>query len=207
MRARLAVLSSGVRCELREILLRDKAPEFLAASPSATVPALATFDGTVIDESLDIMLWALRWNDPEQLLSPALADLSEMLTLINENDNEFKSCLDRYKYPNRFPEENPIERRDRGLDWLRGLDERLASRACLFGEGYSLADLAILPFVRQFAHVDRTWFDDAPIPHARRWLLTFKASERFAKIMLKYEKWEEGAKSVFFPDTAPPAVF
>lgn len=198
MRARLALLVSGRRCELREIVLRDKAPEFLAASPKGTVPVLLTPDGDIIEESLDVMLWALRAHDPEDWLVPAAGDLDAMLALITACDTDFKANLDAYKYASRDTPENARAARQAGSAFLAQLDARLAQHRYLFGERLSLADAAILPFVRQFANVDRGWFDGEPWPHLRKWLEELLDSPRFARIMKKYAKWQANDAPIFF---------
>jgi len=162
MRARLALAVSGQPYELREIELKNKAPELLAASPRATVPVLVMSDGEVIDQSLDIMLWALHQHDPEHWRAPQHCTLQAMQTLIAGNDGPFKHHLDRYKYPNRYPQEQGSHSVDEfsaihrasGAFWLRGLEVMLTQHAWLFGPVASWADMAILPFVRQFAHTD-----------------------------------------------------
>lgn len=199
MRARLAVQSAGFTVELREILLRDKAPEFTAASPKATVPVLVLPDGTVIEESLDVMLHVLGQSDPEGLLTPTEETLADMLALISENDGSFKRALDRYKYANRYEGADPIAERNAASSFLHMLNNRLSARGgFLFGTRLSLADLAILPFVRQFANVDRTWFDSQDWPDLRKALEGFTGSERFASIMLKYAVWQSGNEIIWF---------
>ena len=186
MRARLAVAYAGIACELREVLLRDKAPAFLEASPSATVPCLV--DGEdILDESLDIMIWALGQNDPEGWLD--MPDKGH--ELIRVADGEFKTALDRYKYASRHAEAPEIARA-KGARFLVQLNEMLAGNEYLFGDHPSLADMAILPFVRQFAHVDLDWFEAEPWPDLARWLADFKASGQFRGIMEKYPKWQAG---------------
>lgn len=192
MRARLALVSAGTQVELREVLLRDKAPEFLAASPSATVPTLVEDDGTVLDESLDIMRWALDSNDPEGWLTPDSGSLLDMLALIEDMDGAFKTHLDRYKYANRYADCDPLTERARASEILTGLERRLAATGWLFGARASLADMAILPFIRQFANVDRGWFDGADWPALKRWLEDFESSDGFAEIMPKYTQWQAG---------------
>lgn len=194
MRARLALASAAVRVELREVVLRDKPQAFLATSPSATVPCLDGPDG-VIDESLDIMLWALRRHDPESLLEMP----EEGFDLIDICDRPFKAALDRYKYASRFDDADPGVERSRAGDFIAGLNSRLADRPWLFGDRPRLADLAILPFVRQFAHVDLAWFTAQPWPDATRWLEAFKTSARFRGIMQKHPPWHPGDSPVQFP--------
>ena len=198
MRARLALQASGQRCELREIVLRDKAPEFLAASPKGTVPVVVTPDGSVIEESLDVMLWALEQHDPEGWLSPPDGDRDAMMALIARCDTAFKPNLDAYKYASRDTPEKGLEARGTGAAFLTELDTRLAQNPHLCGERLSLADMAILPFVRQFANVDRDWFDGEPWPNLIRWLNELLSSSRFTAIMKKYAKWQAGdAPTVF----------
>ncbi|MCY6379595.1 glutathione S-transferase [Hoeflea prorocentri] len=200
MRARLALRSSGTAVELREVLLRDKAPEFLDASPSATVPTLVQGDGDVLDESLDIMLWALDGNDPEGWLTPETGSRDAMLALIEAMDGPFKESLDRYKYGTRYPGCDPLEERAKAAAILRGLEEQLQPGGYLFGGRISLADMAILPFIRQFANTDRAWFDGEDWPALRVWLERFETSERFAAIMDKYPKWQSGDAVTVFGD-------
>ncbi|MEM9433610.1 MAG: glutathione S-transferase [Pseudomonadota bacterium] len=193
MRARLAIASAGVTCELREIVLKNKAPEFLAASPKGTVPVIV--DGTrVIEESLDIMDWALSLNDPENWLS-----ISENgQALINVNDGPFKLNLDRYKYATRHKSDPEIAR-DTAAEFLRELDSILAKTPYLDGDDLTLADFAILPFVRQYANTDRTWFNGHSWPHLVFWLEEFLASPRFASIMQKHVMWQRGDPTITFP--------
>ena len=198
MRARLAILASGQSVELREIVLRDKAPEFLEASPSATVPCLK-HGASVRDESLDIMLWALERSDPEVWLQPEEGDRETMFSLIEECDGPFKRHLDRYKYDTRYQDANKLEERASASVFLRKLNDRLQGRAWLFGSRPSLADYAILPFVRQFANADRAWFDAEDWTALIEWLKAFEASERFQTIMPKWEKWHSGDAPVVFP--------
>lgn len=194
MRARLALSSSGITTDLREVVLRDKPTAFLAASPSATVPCLETGSG-VIDESLDIMLWALTRNDPEGWL-----DMPEGgHALIATSDGPFKTALDHYKYPTRYPGIDPMAERDRAAAVLHALDTQLRGQSWLFGSSPTLADMAILPFVRQFAHVDLAWFTAQPWPALIAWLDRFKSSARFAAIMAKHPQWQPGDPITHFP--------
>lgn len=198
MRARLAILSSGIEVELREILLRDKPQAFLAASPSATVPTLLPPDGPVIDESLDIMMWALTHNDPEGWLEPPGAARQDALALIADNDGPFKMHLDRYKYHTRYADCDRNAERLQGARLLHGLDRRLGGGMGLCGDLPGLADMAILPFIRQFANADRTWFDAQAWPNLLRWLQAFEVSDRFSAIMTKYPPWSEGDAVTLF---------
>lgn len=199
IRARLALAACGPQVELREVLLRDKAPEFLAASPSATVPCMALPDGTVIDESLDIMLWATARNDPDRLHTPEGGGLDDMLALIDRCEVDFKGHLDRYKYTSRYPDQDGTAAREQASAYLRRLDGRLAGQAFLFGARRSLADIGIAPFVRQFAHVDLDWFSAQDWPGLIRWLAAFKASDAFRSVMTKYPRWQAGDPVTLFP--------
>ena len=204
MRARLAIAASGLRCELREVVLRSKPAELLAASPKATVPVLVLPNGQVIDESLDIMLWALRQSDPEGWLAPQFPTLDAMQALITENDGGFKAHLDRYKYPNRYLQEHADDvnefafaHRASAARWLMSLDTRLASHVWLTGA--SLADMAILPFVRQFAHTDTAWFAAQPWPHLGAWLMRWESGGLCQRVLEKYPPWQSGQAGVVFP--------
>jgi len=196
MRARLALASSGLQVKLREVVLRDKPPEMIEASAKATVPVLVLQDGQVIDESLDVMKWALAKNDPEGWLD---ADRKLSNVLIDTMDGPFKHHLDRYKYANRYEGAVVETHRSEAARHLRELDERLSKSAWLCGEAPSLADYAILPFVRQFANTDRAWFDEQEWPHLKNWLEGFLASDRFQSVMSKYPQWHLGDVEVDFP--------
>lgn len=197
MRARLALDASGIGVELREIVLRDKAPEFLATSPSATVPCLKT-QTHVIDESLDIMVWALDQSDPLQWLEPETGSKDEMLTVIAACDGPFKRHLDRYKYDTRYDDADKESERTAASQFLKQLDERLTQSQWLFGARPCMADYAILPFVRQFANAGRDWFDAQDWEALKAWLVGFEQSDRFAGVMSKYDKWQAGDVPVLF---------
>ena len=191
MRARLALASSGVQVELREVVLRDKPEDFLKLSPSATVPCLATPEA-VIDESFDIMIWALRQSDPEGWLD--MPDTG--FEWITRCDGPFKNALDRTKYATRYPDEDPDRHRALASDYLRDLDRQVEN--WIFDKP-TLADFAILPFVRQFAFIDKPWFDAQPWTQLQQWLERFLSSPRFAQIMPKYTQWKPGDTPVLLP--------
>lgn len=191
MRARLALLSSGIEVRLREVVLRDKPQAFLDVSPSATVPCLVS-DQEVIDESLDIMVWALRQNDPERWLDMPEAGWE----WIARCDGPFKSALDRTKYATRYPDADPDAERCKAEAFLADLNAQLNPN--LFGVP-SLADAAVLPFVRQFAFINKPWFDAQNWPALHRWLGRFLQSPAFAVIMPKYPQWQPGAPEIAFP--------
>ena len=190
MRARLALAISEQATEHREVDLRDRPAELYEASAKGTVPVLILPDGRVIDESLEIMLWTLKQNDPLEWLSSSPELHAEALALIGENDGDFKRNLDLYKYASRTPDTNPIEHRELATVFLGKLDEMLSDTSFLFGRSASLADMAIAPFVRQFASADREWFDEGSWTNLRSWLDEFIASSLFASIMLKHPKWQ-----------------
>jgi glutathione S-transferase len=189
MRARLALLASSLVCEMREVVLRDKPQALLAASAKGTVPVLVTIEGKVLDESLDIMLWALHRHDPLSLLSPQRDNLEAMLALITRCDGEFKYHLDRYKYPDRYENGDALAHRSAGADFLYLLNSRLATTPYLFGNHAALADMAIAPFVRQFAQTDAAWFNAQPWPQLRAWLSAILDSDIFERIMELYPQW------------------
>ncbi len=189
MRARLAIAVSGAEVELREILLRDKPSAFLAASPSGTVPCLVTQAG-VIDESLEVMIWALRQNDPEGWLDMPQSGYD----WIARGDGPFKAALDRVKYASRHPAPVVADARAEAVGFFDDLEAALGD--WIFDRA-SLADYALLPFVRQFAFVDMAWFAAQPWPRVQDWLARFLASDRFNATMRKHPVWVAGAAPVF----------
>jgi glutathione S-transferase len=191
MRARLALWVSRIPCELREVKLSAKPPQLLDASRKGTVPVLVMQGGTVIEESLDIIRWALARNDPEGWLE------RDSPTLIEANDGPFKYHLDRYKYPNRY-DGAPAEHRKAGLEILTRLEVRLKRHAQLCGAERGMADIAIFPFIRQFAATDPAWFNAMPLPRLRGWLKGHLRSNLFAAIMPKYAPWRPGDQPITF---------
>ena len=193
MRARMAIGSSGVSVELREVVLRDKPAEMLEVSPKGTVPVLVLADGRVIDESLDIMRWALWQNDPDNWLARAEPALVAM------NDGPFKAALDRYKYPHRYEITDAEPHRQEGWRTLSELETRLADQAYLAGESPGFADIAIFPFVRQFAATDPIWFNRHAAKPLKRWLAALTTVPLFETIMQRFPKWQAGDPEVIFP--------
>ncbi len=185
MRARLGLFEANLLFEWREILLRDKPSSFLAASDDATVPVLV-WGETKIQESLDIMLWALRQHDPHGLLQRYDADIVEM------NDEDFKDALDKYKYASRYEDGVGDFAKEEASIFLYALDDQLDGQIYLHGNEIGASDIAILPFVRQFAHVDLEWFNNQEWDNLKRWLEDFKASARFQAIMEKLPPWKAG---------------
>jgi len=185
MRARMALHYSGVAVDIVEVSLKAKPAEMLALSSKGTVPVLNA-DGRVIDESLEIMRWALAQNDPQDWLLNADPGAAVLIAnLIEENDQVFKVHLNRYKYAERYPEQPMEVYRSAGEAFLRKLDELLEGRDYLLAEHPSLADVALMPFVRQFAHVDREWFAQTPYPRLQAWLQRFLESALFTSVMKK----------------------
>lgn len=187
MRARMALHMANIQVEIREIALRDKPAHLLQVSPKGTVPVLVLQDGVVIEQSLDIMLWALNMHDPQGWLH---ADPVQAMHWIAHNDGEFKQALDRYKYPERFPEQSQAAYRAQGELFLQTLQTALQAQPYLMGEHVSIADVAIFPFIRQFAAVDAAWFSQSPYVAVRRWLEGWVQSDLFASIMQKYPVYQ-----------------
>jgi len=196
----MGLVSAGIRCELREVVLREKPAAMIAISPKATVPVLQLPDGTVIDESFEIMRWALAQHDPEDWLKPASASSDEAFVLVEETETEFKPHLDRYKYPDRYPGVSAAEHRAAGSDFVARLDARLAEAPYLFGKQACIADIAIFPFVRQFANTDRDWFQALPYGRTQGWLEQLLGGMHFGISMKKYAQWQNGNEAVFFPE-------
>jgi glutathione S-transferase len=195
----MAIRMSGVTVELREVVLRDKPEALRLVSPKATVPVLCLADGRVLDESLDIMRWALNLADPLGWLH---ADSATTDALIARNDGPFKRDLDRYKYGTRYPDSDVTTHRDAGVAWLSELDARLRDRpegAGLVVDHLTLADIALAPFVRQFANTDRAMFDALPLPHLQRWLTAILGAPVFTEVMAKVPQWTPGQTPVCFP--------
>ena len=189
MRARLALYASGIAVEHREIELKNKPVCMLAASPKGTVPVLVLPDGQVIDESLDIMRWALQAQDPLHWWPNDPLRFTAAIALIKDNDGPFKYALDRYKYPRRFGLEDGAAWRDAGAEFLLRLEAVLLTPPQLAGQQQGLCDAALAPFVRQFAHTDKAWFAAQPWPRLVRWLSKFEGSDGFAAIMHKHPIW------------------
>ncbi len=190
MRARLALRAAGVALEIREVLLKDKPAALRAVSPKATVPVLVLPEGPVLDESLDIMLWALARHDPEGWLSQGDAPLGRRLIAIN--DGPFKAALDAYKYPERHPQASQREHREQAVGLqIAPLEALLATRPWLLGEAPALADVALFPFVRQFAQVDADWFAGG-FARLHAWLERLAASPLYGSVMQKLPPWQPG---------------
>ena len=196
MRARMAIHFSGQRCELREVLLRDKPPSMLEYSAKGTVPVLILQDGKVIDESLDVIDWALNLNDPDDWQRSK--DTKKTKELIKINDGEFKYHLDRYKYSKRYDNEDPEFHRKKCLKFIESVNNELNNSKYIFDDNISYADIVLLPFIRQFRIADIEWFDSLPYDNLKKWLSSFLNSSLLNSIMKKYDLWKEGDKSIVF---------
>ena len=193
MRARLAIYVSNIKVQLREILLRDKAPEFLLASAKGTVPVLVT-QKEVIEESLDIMVWSLKQEDPEHWLNMP----TEGYNWISRNDGPFKKALDHTKYAARFPDLDPKLERAKALEFLTDLNLQIGNSKWMFGKDCSLADMALLPFIRQFSNIDSHWFYSQNLPNVQKWLNYFLETNHFLQIMKKYSIWTSNNPPIIF---------
>jgi glutathione S-transferase len=198
MRARLALAISGQACELREVVLKAKPAELISASAKASVPVLVLPSGEVIDESLDIMRWALGLNDPAQWLPAEPEQAAPMQALIDDCDQTFKHHLDRYKYPNRYDGADALQHRAAAAVWLQRLAQQLTPEGWLFGPVASLADMAIAPFVRQFAQTDPLWFEQQNWSALQAWLSRIVSSALFEGVMHKYPAWQSETMGPIF---------
>lgn len=198
MRARLALLFAELPVELREIVLKNKPSQMLAISPKGTVPVLQLPEGRVIEESREIMIWALEQNDKQGLLDAKL--IKQANDLLDKNDDEFKHWLDHYKYADRYPEMSQAEYQERGEVFLQSLETLLNKNAYLLGDSISIADIGVMPFVRQFAHVDRDVFYGLPYPKLQSWLQDWLEHPLFKQAMTKFDPWQEGDEVIIFPN-------
>ncbi len=189
MRARMALRLAGIEVEIREISLREKPTHMLQISPKGTVPVLVLPDGKVIDESLEIMLWALKTHGLGTNIHAGARAV--VLALISENDTLFKRGLDAYKYPERYPSKTQIQHRADSELFLQKLENFLYEHLFLFSATPNLGDIAIFPFVRQFAAVDASWFETAPYPKLQTWLHGLVESELFISVMEKQPTYIE----------------
>lgn len=201
MRARMGLAYAGVVFEVREVLLKNKPQAMKDLSPKETVPVLLQTNQTILEESLDILQWALTQNDPLGWRTFSSEILSEIDGLIGENDLDFKFHLDHYKYSTRHPDHSQEEYRTKAEVFLKKLENRLTHSSFFFGDHISYADIAIFPFIRQFSKVDEIWFQSASYPKLQKWLNFHLDSELFLSIMKKYKPWKpDDTKIVFAMD-------
>ena len=196
MRARMAIHISSQKCEIREVLLRDKPPSMLEYSSKGTVPVLVLQSGEVIDESLDVIDWALNLNDPDNWQRSK--DNEKTKELIKINDGEFKHHLDRYKYSKRYDNEDPEFHRKKCLSFIEKVSSELQNSKYIFDDEISYIDISLLPFIRQFRIADNEWFDELPYENVKSWLSNFLNSELLKSIMYKYDLWKEGDEVTIF---------
>ena len=198
MRARMALAYANINLELREVVLRDKPPSMLQASSKGTVPVLL-FDDKVIDESFEVMMWAINQHDPDGWLNYSADQISAMIKLVEACEADFKPWLDKYKYSDRHPEHSQQYYCEQALPFLQQLEARLNHHKFLFGHQLSISDIAVVPFVRQFANVSRPTFDKLGLPNTIEWLDRLLASDLFLGIMKKYPQWQAGDEPTYFP--------
>jgi len=203
MRARIAIYYAKQKVALRDLVLTNKPDEMLVVSPKGTVPVLVIgnelVQPNVIDESLEVMLWALHESDPDNLMhseTPHL--LSDMLSLISTFDNEFKKCFDKYQCAKRYHEDSLISDREACEKYIIDLEQRLELNGFLMSNKTSLADIALLPFIRKFSKVERQWYLQSPYPKLRSWLNNYLQSRMFSKVMTQYPQWLENRELVIF---------
>lgn len=199
MRARMGIYASGIKVEQREIVFWDKPEPMLQASPKGTVPVLLD-KGEVIDESLDILLWALERSDRFDWLPKSPVDCRQARDWVSLSDRSFKPSLDRYKYADRYPEQPALVYRQQGEQFLAQCEEQLTQTSFLTGEGCTFADIAIFPFVRQFAHVDKVWWEQRPYPEVYRWLMRHLTSEYFKAIMKNRPVWQQAHQPLWIDE-------
>jgi glutathione S-transferase len=197
IRARLAIKASGLIVEIREVELKNKPKEFLNISPKATVPIVYISSKQIIEESLDIMEWALKINDPLKLLKHEKLNNIEIHSILNKLENEFKQNLDRYKYSSRFDLPNPKLYRDKNLQTLNEFNNLLQNNKGICSSNLSLLDYAVFPFIRQFRNVNSVWFDSLELKFLQTWLYELIDSDEFSSIMKKYEIWNPNQKPIY----------
>jgi glutathione S-transferase len=197
MRARLAIKASGVIVEIREVKLKNKPEELLNISPKATVPVLYISSKKIIEESLDIMKWALEINDPLKLLKQEKLNRIEVHNILNKLESNFKQNLDRYKYSSRFDQPNPELYRDKNLKILNEFNNLLQHNKGIYSSHLSLLDYAIFPFIRQFRNVNSVWFDSLELKFLKSWLYELIDSDEFSSIMKKNLIWEPNQKPIY----------
>lgn len=197
MRAHMALKKTGIKTELREVNLSDLPKEVLNISSQSTVPVLVLPDGTTYDESWDIVKWALAQNDPDNWLGKDNEFLLDAEILIETNDYSFKIDLDHYKYADRFPEHSEQYYREQCEEFIEELEDMLSEHTYLLSDQLSLADIGVFPFIRQFALVDKDWFDQAPYPKVQQWLNRIIDSELFQDIFQKHELWKAGDTAIY----------
>ncbi len=197
IRAHMALKYSGIQVELREVDLKNMPEQALKLSQHATVPILVLADGSVMDESWDILKWALKQNDPDNWLGDNNEFLLDAEILIETNDFSFKEDLDHYKYADRFPEHSKEHYRKAGEEFIGELEEMLANHQFLLSGRLTLADIGVFPYVRQFSLVDKDWFDQSPYSKVKKWLNSLIDCELFQDAFQKHDLWQPGDTPVY----------
>ena len=192
----MAIYTSQQKCEIREVLLKDKPPSMLGYSSKGTVPVLVLQSGNVIDESLDVIDWALDINDPYNWKRSK--DSKKTKELIEINDGDFKFHLDRYKYSKRYENEDPNFHKEKCLTFIKMINEELKDSKYIYDNEISYIDISLLPFIRQFRIADNEWFDELPYKNLKNWLSNFLDSSLLNSIMKKYDLWKEGDEVTIF---------
>jgi glutathione S-transferase len=205
MRARLAIVASGLKVEIREIVLRNKPEHMLSLSPKGTVPVLWLTDGTVLEQSLDVMRWALGLSDPHGLMDLSVPESLDAAAVVAVLDGQFKQHLDRYKYPERYSAKevgfDRMSHRSAGVEILQGWSDRISAKGHLVCDRLTWVDLAVLPFVRQCRIPEPEWFDSLPeIAALSKRLAEFVVSPWFEAAMVKLEPWKPGDAAIVFPN-------
>jgi glutathione S-transferase len=199
MRARLALLMARKTVSLWAIVTKDKPPEMLAISKKGTVPILIFSDGKIIDESLDIMIWALKDNDPDDLLFKEEPDMyPKMLEFIHDCDHEFRTNLSAYKYNKRYHLEDELRLRSQCEEFIQRIETLLEQQDYIMGDRLGLVDLAVLPFIRQFSNTDKKWFREAGYPKVSSWLANLLQSLLFTRAMKEFPLWMENKEEFLF---------
>ncbi|MGF1701153.1 glutathione S-transferase [Photobacterium makurazakiensis] len=199
MRARMGLLLAKQPVMLRDIVTRNKPYELLAASPKGTVPVIVLNNSQVIDQSLDIMLWALNLNDPQNLLRNNLPNIADdILMLVRKNDSQFIPLLEQYRASARYHNDDLEQRRQDCEVLIAPLEARLSNHSYLFGDSPSLADYALMPFISQFARVEKKWFVQSEYKNIAKWLKSHYESTLYTKVMKQYPQWIESQEEFLF---------
>ncbi len=203
MRARIALMKANRMVRLRPIKLNNKPKEMLKASPKGTVPVLVVAKRFVIDESLEVMLWALAQNDPQDLLrSNQEGALSTILEIIGHFDTEFVPALEAYSCAKRYHANNLDECRQACQFHIQKLEDRLQAHRFLFSDSESLLDIALMPFIRKFARIEKRWFRSSPYPNVRLWLEAYLQSAMFSKVMANHDLWLDSRQDICFGENS-----
>jgi glutathione S-transferase len=193
----MALKNSAIKVELREVDLNNMPEEAIKISPKATVPVLVLPDATFIDESWDIVKWALQQNDPDNWLGDNSTYLLDAEMLVETNDYSFKEELDHYKYADRYPEHNEEYYRESCEEFISELEDMLAVNRYLLADCLSLADIGVFPFVRQFSLVDKVWFEQSSYINVQRWLKEIISSGLFQSVFQKHKLWQAGDPAIY----------